>query len=252
MLTGLTACSRDDENAPADAQPADAQPAPADGRPMQLGQPTTDPGQPALEPDQQTSSAPADPTPGTPISPTTGAPIPGQVEPSAQRRMQPVRRAENNATLSPPDQAFQLLWMVAHESQPIYPMDTGMDALQIQSHPAINTLDKFFAALRQGQLCNDCVDEADRFSVELALEPALRRQITVTDQRLGAFQQKDNALHIPIRLFTNQTSAVGMLYVHRSAESWLVQDISFPWEKLINPDPPTIFTPSGRHWSAVP
>ncbi len=173
---------------------------------------------------------------------------PTQQETEANTAAEPQDRGPS----SPPDQAFSLLWQTFRNMRKKYPLDIEMDNLQTSQHPALPMVESFLEALQESRFDVEFIDPESAFSLRIALEPILDQSVSIDAYRLGSFRLQNSQLHIPLRLYSEDKSAVGMLYATEIDNAWYIQDAAIEWDQLLYPEPLVRFTPAIHQWTGGP
>lgn len=153
------------------------------------------------------------------------------------------------AGLSPPDEAFRALYQDIQNSRAFAPYDTEMDRVQIDDHPAIPAITAFLEAVSGQTLPADRIAAGEDFMLELELEPLLTGDISITGHRLGRITSEDRKTRVPLRLYSDISSAVGEIFLVEEDGEFVVQDVAFPWEQLAEPRTPPRFEPATHQWT---
>ncbi|AFG37065.1 hypothetical protein [Spirochaeta africana] len=177
-------------------------------------------------------------------------------EPIRMERTAPARslpREQNDTSeappASPPDQAYREIYREADRRSPVYPYDTELDNLQQDEHPARAVIQEFLEGVLQQDFRSEHTAPDERFLLRLALEPVLEDGLAVTRYRLGRIVAENGQHRLGLRLFNEQASAVGELFLVLKDDQWYITDISFPWEQLESSRPAPRFEPATHQWT---
>ncbi|MFW5801974.1 MAG: hypothetical protein ACOCVC_08055 [Spirochaeta sp.] len=157
---------------------------------------------------------------------------------------------EEEVVLTPPDQAFRILYDQVSQEPAAEPLDTETGRLQNNDHPALPVLERFLSGLQNNRLNPQTIPDSAQFSLEISLEPLVDSQsIKIARYRVGEIRVSEENAQASIRLFTRDTSAIGEVFLQQQEGDWLITDIDFPWEQLTTPSDPPRFTPSTHQWT---
>lgn len=169
---------------------------------------------------------------------------------------EPARALPRNRTstasprnFSPPDLAMRRLYENIANKPLTMPLDTEIDRLQTTQHAATPVLTAFLESLQNRTFANELVIPDERFAIEIALEPLMQSDITITKYRLGEFRSDDDETRLPVRLFSSDATGVGEIVLFRHEGNWRIKDIFFPWEQLTETRTPPRFEPTTHQWT---